>query len=63
MKKTVYKTTVIWALMTFSKNLDPQNVRKSWKGFGDDLVQLSHFIDKPRPRIFSDLFKVIQLSP
>ena len=58
MKRHSCVTNVIWALMTCSKTLDPQNVRKNWKGLGDDLVQLSHFIDKPRPRIFSDLFKV-----
>ena len=62
MKRHICETNVIWALMTCSKTLDPQTVRKNWKGLGDDLVQLSHFIDKPRPRIFSDLFKVIWLS-
>ena len=58
-----HKITVIWALVTLSTNLDPQYVRRNWKGLGDELVQLSHFIEKPRPRIFSDLFEVIQLSP
>lgn len=37
MKKHICETTVIWAVMTYSKTLDPQNVRKNWKGLGADL--------------------------
>lgn len=46
--------------MALFTTLDPQYVGRNWNGLGDELVQLSHFIEKPRPRVFSDLFEVIQ---